>query len=110
MKVELDDQFFLLEPLICPCFIKGADVISLSRFPITFFHRIQIVNEIYHLSVQHVARDAFSTCFVFVRFAQITDMLCVREIVEKLVTTSLKFISIYVTLFRMHVEIQQRLQ
>ena len=30
-------NFFLLEPLICPCFIKEADVISLSRFLITFF-------------------------------------------------------------------------
>ena len=36
MKV-LDDQNFLLEPLIRPCFIKGAGFISFPQFLITFF-------------------------------------------------------------------------
>ena len=37
MKVELNDQSFLLEPLKRPCFIKRTESISFSRFLITFF-------------------------------------------------------------------------
>ena len=36
-KMELDQQSFLLEPLLRPCFVKGADFISLSQFLINFF-------------------------------------------------------------------------
>ena len=45
MKV-LDDQNFLLEPLIRPCFIMGAGFIFFPRFRITFFSKIQIINVI----------------------------------------------------------------
>ena len=83
MKVEMDDQSFLQEePLLRPCFIKGAVFISLSRFLITFSH----LGLSKWIHFQHVLS--------WWGLQQIMDMPYVKEIAEKFLSTLLKmFIS-----------------